>query len=102
MVRAAAFTGESSTTSRPGLSFIWPFAWWIVYYGFGLIVGSYIYRDAKKRPWVFLGIRPIWWGLLAAFEPAIGLIAYWATHYSRLSQNYSEAMASESSAPTQP
>jgi len=89
----------SPDTPSSGTSFLWPLGWWVAYYGFGLLIASYIYRDATKRSWVFLRIRPIWWGLLALFDPALGLIAYWATHYSRLSQSYTEAIAPQGSSP---
>lgn len=79
---------------------VWPLGWWIVYYGFGLLIGRYIYRDAKAREWIFLGIRPIWWGALALFEPAFGLLVYWALHYSRFAQSYQEATAAP--APSMP
>ncbi len=77
----------------PGFSMIWPLAWYLVYYGFGLLIGRYIYRDARARDWIFLGVRPIWWGALALFEPAFGLLVYWALHYSKFAQSYSEATA---------
>lgn len=64
---------------------------WIVYYGFGVIVGSFVYRDCGKREWLFLGIRPLWWAGLVVFNPALGVLAYWAVHYSRLAQTYLEA-----------
>ena len=95
-------TDGASLTPPALLSFIWPIGWWVIYYGFGLVIGRYIYRDAKKRRWFFLGIRPVWWAVFAVFEPAMGLIAYWATHYSQLSQNYSETLAAENHAPPQP
>lgn len=77
----------------PWLSMVWPVGWWIVYYAFGLLIGRYIYRDARAREWMFLGIRPLWWGALALFEPAFGLLVYWALHYSRFAQSYHEATA---------
>jgi hypothetical protein len=77
----------------PWGSVVWPFGWWVVYYAFGLLIGRYIYRDASARQWIFLGIRPVWWGGLALFEPAFGLLVYWALHYSKFSQSYHEATA---------
>jgi hypothetical protein len=77
----------------PWLSMVWPVGWWVVYYVFGLLIGRYIYRDARAREWVFLGIRPTWWGVLALFEPAFGLLVYWAVHYSKFAQSYHEATA---------
>jgi hypothetical protein len=87
---------ERSTRNTPyWVSWIWPVGWWLVYYGFGLIIGGYVYRDAKKREWVFLGIPPIWWMVLILFDPALGILAYWAAHYSKLAQTYSEATAQD-------
>lgn len=74
-------------------SVIWPYGWWLLYYGFAFFIGRFIYRDAKAREWLFLGVRPVWWALVAFFEPAIGLLAYWAVHYSKLAQTYHEATA---------
>lgn len=82
----------------PWLSMIWPVGWWVVYYAFGLLMGRYIYRDAREREWIFLGIRPAWWGVLALFDPALGLLVYWALHYSKFAQSY-EAATARPSAP---
>jgi hypothetical protein len=96
--KAEAFTKVANEPVRETpfwVSWIWPVGWWVLYYGFGLIVGGYVYRDAKKRDWVFLGIRPVWWAILVLFDPALGVVAYWAAHYSKLAQTYSEATAPE-------
>lgn len=92
---AVATRHETSKISdgSPWLSMIWPVGWWVVYYAFGLIIGRYIYRDARAREWVFLGIRPVWWAVLALFEPPFGLLVYWALHYSKFAQSYHEATA---------
>lgn len=104
--RAEKVTGDSqksnSRTTVPWYSMFWPFGWWVIYYAVGLLIGRYIHRDAKRRDWIFLGIRPVWWSALALFDPAIGLLVYWATHYSKLAQSYHEATlspATETSAP---
>jgi len=91
--RNEAITNRVSIKNPSGaLSFFWPWIWWIFYYGFGLIIGFYIYRDAKSREWVFLRIRPIFWLILAVFKPAITLLAYWIMHYSSFAKNYSDAL----------
>ena len=99
--RAAVIVrGDKSEMSEgiPWTSIVWP-SWWVVYYAFGLLIGRYIYRDARAREWLFLGVRPVWWGLLAVFEPPFGLLVYWALHYSKFAQSYHEATASPNSAP---
>jgi hypothetical protein len=73
-------------------SFIWPWLWWIFYYGLGVIIGFHIYRDAKSREWLFLRIRPIFWLVLGVFKPVLTLLAYWLMHYSRFAMSYSDAM----------
>jgi hypothetical protein len=95
---APTMAADSNVTSS-WYSFIWPLGWWVAYYGFGLIIGSFVLRDAKNRIWLFLGIRPIWWLFLVLFDPALGLLAYWATQYSKLAQNYSEAIATRDAIP---
>jgi hypothetical protein len=85
---------ESSGVSLGFFSIFWPWAWWALYYGFGLLIGLYLFRDCKSREWVFLGIRPIIWLLLAVFNPGLTLIAYWLMHYSRFAMTYSEAKTS--------
>lgn len=92
--RASVVTRHDTSKISEGLpwfSMVWPVGWYLVYYGFGLLIGRYIYRDASAREWIFLGVRPIWWGALALFEPAFGLLVYWALHYSKFAQSYREA-----------
>ena len=94
--RASVVTRNESSKISQGpaeflLSMIWPVGWWVIYYSFGLLIGRYVYRDAKQREWIFLGIRPVWWGVLAFFDAAFGLLAYWAFHYSKFAQSYHEA-----------
>lgn len=88
-------TGSGSKGISLGFfSIFWPWAWWGLYYGLGFLIGLYIFKDSKSREWVFLGIRPIYWLILAVFDPAIGIIAYWLLHYSRFSMSYAEAITS--------
>jgi len=93
--RASALLGSENTASRreslPLLSMLWPVGWWVLYYGAGLLIGRYIYRDAKLRDWLFLGIRPLWWAVITLFDPAVGVLVYWAAHYSKFAQTYQEA-----------
>jgi hypothetical protein len=70
---------------------LWPIGF-ALYCVLGLIIARYIYRDAANRDWAFLGIRPIWWAALSVLNPAMGILVYWATHYSRLVQSYAEAV----------
>jgi hypothetical protein len=94
--RAAVVTRHDTAKISEGLpwfSMIWPVGWYVLYYGFGVLIGRYIYRDARSREWVFLGVRPLWWAALALVEPAFGLLVYWAVHYSKFAQSYHEATA---------
>jgi hypothetical protein len=101
--RATIVTRQDRTTIHEGglpwLSTTWAVSWWVLYYGFGLLIGRYIYRDAKQREWIFLGIRPAWWTAMALFQPAMGLLVYWALHYSKLAQSYHEATSATASLP---
>jgi hypothetical protein len=88
----AARAADHSTRDIAGaLHLLWPVGF-AVYCMLGLIIARYIYRDAANRDWAFLGIRPIWWAALAVLNPAMGILVYWATHYSRLVQSYAEAV----------
>lgn len=90
---------ESNVSRREGvslLSMFWPVGWWVFYYGAGLLISRYIYRDAKRRDWLFLGLRPLWWAVITLFEPAFGVLLYWAVHYSKFAQNYPGMVASPS------
>ncbi len=75
------------------ITLVFAIAWPIIYFGIGLVVARYIYRDAKNREWVFLGIRPVWWAVLTAFQPVMGILTYWATNYSRLTRGYFESVS---------
>ena len=58
--------------------------WWILYYGIGVVVGIFVYRDAKTRPTLAMNIRPFWWGAITVFEPPFGLLVYWVLNHSNL------------------
>ncbi|MCP5305511.1 MAG: hypothetical protein H6953_08685 [Chromatiaceae bacterium] len=93
---AEGATSRHQTSGSSGWSaFFWPVSWWVAYYAFGLILGSYVYRDARRRDWLFLAVRPFWWLVLVILDPAFGLLAYWLVHYSKLSQNYAEFVSSQ-------
>ena len=92
---AIARLDQSPKTVPAWFSFIWPVGWWVIYYGLALIIGLFVFRDARNRAWLFLGIRPVWWLFLVLFDAPLGLLVYWATHYSKLAQNYSEALATQ-------
>jgi len=59
------------------------------HYAFGLLVGAAVYRDARRRSWLVLGLGPLWWGAMCVFSAVIGLLAYWLMHYSRLASKVS-------------
>jgi hypothetical protein len=69
---------------------IFKWGWWIAYYGLGLIIGTFIYRDAKAQRQRALNINPIWWCLLAVFDALLGLLVYWVLHHSSLRRNASD------------
>jgi hypothetical protein len=98
VTKAALFTedrdsGRSVKETPFWVSWIWPVGWWLLYYGLALVIGGYVYRDAKKREWLVLGIRPLWRLVLVLFDPALGVFAYWAAHYSKIAQSFAEATA---------
>ncbi len=89
----AARAGEVRKEFLPAF-WVFSFGWWIAYYGFGIVIGLFVYRDARTRKWLVLGIKPMWWGLIPVFEPALGILAYWAMHYSTLARTFEEANGS--------
>ena len=62
-------------------------AWYLTYYLVGLVFSVFVYRDAQQREWRTFRIPAIWWGAACLFQPAMGAIAYWVMHYSRLSRH---------------
>jgi hypothetical protein len=65
-------------------SFIVAWWWYILFYTIGLKFAVFIYRDANKNEKLVMNIKPLWWGLLTALDPPLGLLAYWLIHYSKL------------------
>lgn len=71
-------------TSLPG-------SWWglllLVAY---IVIAAYaaiaVYRDAKQRDDLFLGLHPLWWAAITLVGSITGVVAYWALHYSNLRQ----------------
>ncbi len=63
-------------------------SWWAIYYAFGIFIGRTVMRDARRREWLVLRIRPIWWAVFCVFNPVLGVLAYWAMHYSRLAPRF--------------
>jgi hypothetical protein len=61
--------------------------WYLTYYLVGLVFSVFVYRDAKQREWRTFRIPALWWGAACLFQPAMGAIAYWVMHYSRLSRH---------------
>jgi hypothetical protein len=66
-------------------------SWWVIYYGFGVILGRAVFVDARRRDWLVLQIRPIWWGALCVVDAAFGVLVYWMVHYSRLAPRFPSA-----------
>jgi len=71
--------------------FVLSYGWYALYFGFGLVVATFVYRDARRRPWLVLRLSPILWAGLALIDPPIAVLAYWAMHYSPLAKNLTEA-----------
>ena len=57
---------------------------------FYFVIAAYaavaVYRDAKNRHNLFLGLHPIWWAAMTLVGSITGVVAYWALHYSNLRQ----------------
>jgi hypothetical protein len=87
---------ERPNSFTPWLFLNLSWIWWLLYLLFGLILARYVYRDAKRRDWLFLGISPVWWAVITIAQPPLGLLAYWAMHYSRFAVTHSEANSSAS------
>jgi len=58
--------------------------WLVAYYGIGLIIARWVFIDARARSWLAFRIRPVWWAVICVIDPALGILAYWLIHYSRL------------------
>jgi hypothetical protein len=82
--RATSPGGTSSFTSISlgGFALIW----YVAYYSIGFIFARFVYLDAKRREWLAFRVRPLWWGALCIFDPAVGALVYWVLHYSRLAR----------------
>lgn len=63
-------------------------SWWAIYYGFGVILARAVFVDARRRDWLFLQIRPLWWGAMCIADAAFGVLVYWVVHYSRLAPRF--------------
>jgi hypothetical protein len=61
--------------------------WYLLYYAVGLVFGIFVYKDAQRREWRTFHIPPFGWGAACLFEPALGSLAYWVLHYSRLARH---------------
>jgi hypothetical protein len=56
-----------------------------LYVLFAAVAAVAVYRDAKRRSDLFLGLHPAWWGGVTFVVGAvIGVAAYWLIHYSSL------------------
>jgi hypothetical protein len=88
-VTAAART-QSSPDASPGIPIrsSMPLSlymlWLVAYYGIGLIIARWVFIDARARSWLAFRIRPVWWAVICVIDPALGILAYWLIHYSRL------------------
>jgi hypothetical protein len=67
-----------------------PYSIYFAYYGLGLIIGIFVYRDASQRNTLAFNIKPFWWGTIVFLEPPLGVLCYWVIHYSTLSDKSNE------------
>jgi hypothetical protein len=72
---------------------VFAYSYYIATFLLGLIAATWIYRDAKSLPVLFLGSRPVWWALIAVIDPIISVSAYWIIHHSSISNRLNERTA---------
>lgn len=66
------------------LTMVFSWWWWVLYYGVGVIVGIFVYRDAKTRPKLAMNIRPFWWCAITILDAPLGVLVYWVSNHSNL------------------
>ncbi len=77
----------SASVGMAALGVAWlPFLWYGLYYVTGFVFARFVYVDAKGREWLAFRIKPLWWGAVCVFDPAVGALLYWVLHYSRLAR----------------
>lgn len=77
----------NSTAAKVSINFAflsWVFN--ILYQIVGIIIGVYIYKNAKRRQKLWGNLHPLIWAAIAIVDPALGLLAYWLIHYSKFSK----------------
>ena len=82
--RRSRYSKENTRVTFSYMLFSWGV--WIAYYLAGIIIGVFVYRDAKKREILALNIKPFWWAVITVIEPPLGVLAYWIIHYSSITK----------------
>lgn len=84
---ATSGSSERSVGENQSLFLTFFFSWGttMAYYAIGVVIAVLIHRDARQRERLAMNIAPVWWGAIAVFDPAVGLLAYWVIHYSSIS-----------------
>lgn len=72
------------STQSIGIYTMMGWSLYIGYYLAGIVLGIFVYRDAKKQDNLAMGITPIWWAVMTALEAPLGVLAYWIIHHSSL------------------
>ena len=83
--RASSPSGGVGLFAALGIGWLL-YLWYAAYYVIGFVFARFVYVDAKRREWLAFRVRPLWWGALCVFDPAIGALVYWVLHYSRLAR----------------
>ena len=63
--------------------FVMSWGLYFAYYVVGIIIGVFIYRDARKQEALAMNVGPIWWAILTIMQAPLGVLAYWIIHHSK-------------------
>ena len=62
------------------------FSYYIAWLVVNVFAGVWIYKDAKKLPYLFLNSKPIWWFFASLILGGVWVIlVYWVIHHSTIS-----------------
>jgi hypothetical protein len=90
--RANADSSSRANQEKHSVFLTMFFSWGtnLAYYAIGIVFAVLIHRDARRRTTLVMNIGPVWWALIAVFDPALGVLAYWVIHYSKISPHATE------------